>query len=774
MGNSPRRPACWRSTLPVFLPSIGYRSFPLKAIHEAAHLALTQAAAAAYFPFGPKSLFRLLENFLQVTGQELTLCDLASRSFERIYFQFVGVINSEKFIELSPQRRSSLITQWVALARALNTSIKLQFEPDDAFKLGIKKLTLEVDALPLLQVKVNLYSGWKAISLDGKCVYLHLYQLQEKLGQEFCDQFFCILKTYIAGRRKARLPAGVPELVSFLGDYDLAGSSSDFADRTKVFYLLRDFCIYFFRSGCEGENANSVAWQRLRWTQYLAFHKGHLEAGQLFAAPLGPYPSPPPRRLPTGIRHIASSVDNQAITHKLLTPVPLFVTDAEAIQILFESIQRDISLIVAWADAQCAGIWHRYQRRVELQASGEARVRAPRKGPNGTGRLTDKSNPQWIANAAATFERNGYLCGRDTRLSRLYGGPLKQAAYELAIPTTSSLLPHCCILVAEHPAITDAFLEDFILYDESGKQVGMEETDAGVKLIGYKPRRGPRHSEQKILLSEKALAVFCQLIALTEPLRTYLKARGDDSWRYLLLTAGSAFGRPIRMGRFAAMMHRNQRTEAHAAQIQELPDISPAEALSLATRFSLSRLRASAGVKVYLDTLSVAKMSEALGHAEHNRTLLQSYLPEPIARFFIERWIRIFQNAFIVEVMKDHPLLGKVTDFETPEGLHKFMTAHVLKVPPNLEPNTVSEPEELASKPSAVFCISADTLAALIMTTGTTTRAEEVGATKRYWSLVSEHLLKYIRTQMTDREDIQECLIEAERIVQEARHVPKA
>lgn len=89
-------------------------------------------------------------------------------------------------------------------------------------------------------------------------------------------------------------------------------------------------------------------------------------------------------------------------------------------------------------------------------------------------------------------------------------------------------------------------------------------------------------------------------------------------------------------------------------------------------RVSLTSLRASCGVAVYLRTKDVTEMAKALGHAKYDPSLLGRYLPEAILAFFQTRWIRIFQRSFICEAMKDSPYLLEATTFETMDELHVF------------------------------------------------------------------------------------------------------
>jgi hypothetical protein len=753
--------------LSLFLPTAAYRSYPFVALDESALLALREAGHSSSLLIGLGPLLRLLENFLRVTGQQLSAASLSTQTFESVYRQFAGVIHSSKFLDASPAKRISLTTQWVAIARGLRKASFISFEPGLIHALEPEVLAAEVEQLPLIPEMVRLYAGWRMVSSDDRGAYLHLYQIHAKFGASFCDRYFHAIEAFVAGRRKGRLPAGIAEFTKFLVNCDLIESSTSLTDSRKVFYVLRDFCVHFFLNGQEAERTSTVSHSKGEWADFLSFYKDHLVTSGIFSGSAGPYPAPP-RSPRGGIRHLSLSGDSEVITGKLLTPVPLELTDTQAIQILFVGIKQDIQAIRDWAENQCDLMWHRHMRRQDLANVGIARKIESSRWLNTQGGTKDRANPRWIEDAAATFSAHGYLCARDVRLKDLYGTPLPQAATELAMPTTGSLVPHCCILVTEHHQITDAFLEDLLLYDDAGKRIGIEETDAGTKLIGAKPRRGPRSAQQSILLSPKALQIVNQIIAVTQPVRDYLRAKGDRAWRYLLLTTGSAFGWPRRGGRISSTLWHEIRTQTLAEQLESSADLDSNKARRLAERFSLTRLRASCGIRVYLETMSVQKMAEALGHAEYRPRLLASYLPEPIARFFAERWIRIFQNAFIVEVMKDRPLLSKVTDFKTPEQLNEFMKNHVLTVPPNLEPNEVQPTAATSNDGQVIFTLAPETLAALMRTSRDLAQSVDVDPVLKYWSAVSDHLVAYIEEQLKDREDIQSCLADAKSMLQAA------
>ncbi len=94
-------------------------------------------------------------------------------------------------------------------------------------------------------------------------------------------------------------------------------------------------------------------------------------------------------------------------------------------------------------------------------------------------------------------------------------------------------------------------------------------------------------------------------------------------------------------------------------------------------------MRASCGVRVYLETNSVHEMSKVLGHEHYDPKLINHYLPKPLWDYFTNRWVRLFQNAIVYEAMKDSPYLFDAMDINEDE-LRQFLANHRLKVIPDI------------------------------------------------------------------------------------------
>ncbi len=710
-------------------------------------------------------LLRWLECYLQITDQRLSIRHVNAPLFHNICVRFYGALYSRRFLEIRSEARYVVAKAFSSLLEAVRSLAPLTQVPTPQLSTtGPSQEILQwIDSfhqLPLNEEKVWLWTGWRTENRKGKVIWLSLYPVYDRLGRLFTQQLYETCDHYFKSR-KAHYISCIQELAEFIGKYPAPLSAANFKDSSFVGKFWREFVVYYFERGYE--QGTSISTLKNRWRhQFLNFVEQHLVTSGQFVMPWGGLPNIPPAYVSGAKTNVRKDKDGYQVKTKLLTHVALHVTDDEAMHLLFEQIHADVATMVQWAKTRMGDIWQRHERRLALAPLGIAREIQPvgswKKGPKW---LTSRDNPEHIQNAAATFQKYGYQPDRDTHLSLLYPHPLSLTAFELGLPTSNALIPHCVLLIEKYPRITDAFLCDLELFDKNGKRVGLVETDTGHELVGYKSRRGPTLAQQKISLDRDSAEVVLQMIALTDSLRCYLKARGDDQWRYLLLTCQKGFSYPMRVRRLSSITCGPARNNALASSISEACNIPFDRALSLAERFSPTTLRASAGVLVYLETRSVKAMSDALGHAQYDPKLLSSYLPEPIQAFFQERWVRIFQEGIIVEALKDSNYLQEASSFDNIDDLNKFLANHALKsIPKHLEdPEAVrraSSPKPTVPGREVHFGINTTILTLLLSLQKAVEQASRpVCAKARYWSAIAEHLVTHIETNLGYRADLQ-------------------
>ena len=759
---------------PIVRKFEAYRDYPFEAIGPEALETLSQAnkSLANEQKKQFKIVLRALECFLQITNQHIVFSDWNSCDFSKIYRTFIGALNSPRFISRPFSWRYAKTRAFNELIVTLQLFVavpKREVVPVMSGELSpeIQLCVSEFENLTLDEEKTLLWRGWISESKRGGFVLLPLYPIYRRLGKKFTDRLFDVCDTYIAGRRHLSLQTIRP-LSTFIGQYEKLHSADDFNDPQFTTEFWNDFYVYYmvmgYRNG-EGLSPTSLAidWGR----SYIPFINTALENSGLFAKTWGELPAMDIRRVPGSKTHIKKSADGQEVKTKLLTDIPLQVSDEEALELLFHDIEADFNIFYSWAEKAADDLWKRHEWRKEPKAEGTVR-HIQQTGiwhHHRQNWLTNRKNPSHLSNAAVTFEHYGFQTNFDIRLRSLYPCPLYQTALDLGLPVTDALIPHCILLVAEHNEITPAFLEQFELFDKNGNQSGFVETNGNNKLIGYKHRRGAKHAEQKIDLSEHSTNIVRQIIKLTAPLREYLKARGDDNWRYLLLTCKQGFAYPAPIRALSQATTVPIRIKAFADRLAETCDLSIDQRITLIRRFSLTTFRASAGVLVYLRTGSVEEMAKALGHLYCSANLLSSYLPQPILDFFQERWVRLFQTGIIVEAMKDSDHLLASTEFKTMSELDEFLRHHALRIlPANLtDPCGQDQGDTSSLGAEVVFGINTGILIALISLQMAVEQAsKQVCAKAKYWAEISKRLVLYMRTALDNRVDLQNHLVLAQ------------
>lgn len=756
---------------PIIQKFEAYGDYPFEAIDPSVIVLLEQANARSALPSKQKLKFRILlralECFLQITNQCITAVSLGRPEFREIYRGFVGALNSEQFLKRTLLWRHSMTRSLNVILLALEEPVAGQvFQPVASRSTGrtgdIESCIAEFNRLPLREESVWLWRGWIAPNKFGALIILPLYPIYARLGRNFTEKLYDVCCTYLGARRRRIVPFLRP-LAQFIGRYEKGMQSSDFQDSRFVTTFWRDFLVYYMITGYSDGNGAQVSTLVREWrTGVAGFVSEALEASGLVADHLGHFPSPEPKGVPGSRTHVRTTAEGHEVKTKLLTVIPLHMTDEQALELLFHQIETDFRVFVDWATWATKSIWSRYNRRLELAAQGEVRQLQPSGTRTKGNRLwvTSRENPRHLSNAAATLRHHGFLTDRDAGISHLYPKPLTQTAEELGLPGTDALFPHCVLLVADHPSITPSFLENLELFDRNGKLTGFVASDGGRLLVGNKFRCGANHAAQQVVLTARGVEIVEQIVALTQPLRDYLRDRRDDNWRYLLLTCKQGFAYPAAVRFLAQTTTVPNRLEMFAHGLGNTCKLGFDERMELVRRFSLPALRASAGVLEYLRTGSAEKMARMLGHARYDHNLLSCYLPEPILNFFQERWVRIFQTGVIVEAMKDSEFLLRATDFRNMSELDAFLRNHALKtLPARLRTTDQDVEADVIPNREVVFGISKGILTTLISLQLAVARSvTQVSAKANYWAGLTTRLVAYIQSELSNRVDLQEYL----------------
>lgn len=697
------------------------------------------------------------ECVLQITGLKLPPSGFASREFWRSCVAYVGAINSTKFIDVAQVWRHRHTTAFAHLLKQLTSEgwfvPPLRFESkSESASESLEPYVCFFENLDLVEEKVWVWRGWWSNNRDGrKRQCFPLYPIYSRLGRDFTQLFFDACDSWATARNSGSNPLLRP-LSEYIGRYpdDLNPQMLKDPKFTEDFW--HGYFEYFIQT--RHEAGNELTTSLAQWnTGSLRFISASLEGSGLFAKPAHGMPAAP-RRTKSGKRtNLHISEDGIESKGRLITHVPLTVSDDQAMEILFHDIKHEIDLIEKWAIAFSNEFSNNLDRRQILATQGQVRI-VQKLGANSSGHknLVARGNPLALANAAATFVHFGYETHEDTRIELKYPKPIPETAYSLGIPNFGALLPYLALLVLDHPKITSSFLEKLALFDAHGDRKCLQVLDGVTYLVGQKDR-SVGHQEQQIPLSPRGESTVNRIIEATAPLREYLKKKGDKNWRMLLLTSGKSMGvpRPIRNISGITTSPRYQRR--FADQMVAI-GVDPERALSLAQRFSLASLRASVGVNIFIRTGSAKEMADALGHVEYNAKLLDHYLPTPILNFFQNRWIRIFQTGMIVESMKDSELLLAASGFKSMTELHEFLKLHTFKRLDDIEAAS-----KIESSTEVAFGISAGVLAVLLALQKAVASAERtVNGRALYWSGIAERLIDYLQSDASGREDLKQLI----------------
>jgi len=545
-------------------------------------------------------------------------------------------------------------------------------------------------------------------------------------------------------------------LSQFIFTYPHKLDGNSFKDQSFVNGFLRQFMEYYFRTKyANGDGAKISTLIALWRREFRFFIEEYLMKDGLFARTTAAIPMPPIRRVLASNTNIKKNENGELVRVKLLTNIPLNITDDEAINLIFSQVNTDFNIALDWGRYLSNSVYTNYKNRLKLASTGVVRhYQVGEKLNHGSrGRVSLKNDPKYLQNAAATLQENIHIANT-YEANRLLGSPLDDLAKQLGMPVTGALLGHCMVLVANHPQITPSFLENFQLFDKNGKLVGYINSDERNKLIGFKYRRGSKLAEQVIILNDETSQIVEQLIEITTSLREFLKAKHDDAWRYLLLTCKQGFCYPARIKKMATETSEPIREQKLVESLSHVTSLSLAERESFVRQFSLSSLRASAGVLVYFKTRSVSEMAKALGHAKFDPKLIQRYLPAPLLAFFEERWIRIFQTGIILEALKDSPYRLTASGFKSFEEMDIFLKNHIFK--PLYIPDTKKNSSENKDLSEVIFGLDCDVLSILLSIQNIAEdTSKKLTEKTKYWIEISKQLIRYIESEQFNRPDLQ-------------------
>lgn len=626
---------------------------------------------------GTTHLLKVFEAYCHITGTSITYLSLSSPSFLNVMKGFLGSLADKSLLALNGPSRQRYARGFVMMLDEMRKEIPLL--PSLTRKELFPRSNQHVweQAKQHLDPKsVRYWNSWPVQNRKNGISFIPISLIWNSHGEEFAEEIY---KNYRQNAAKLLRPthSNFNLFLIFLSQNAERWPTTSFQHPMQIKQLFTEYLLFNFKQALEV--GTDIAVRTRTYAKFIhTMDEAFIQPG-LWARPFtGHLPRPTSSCTPGSHTNLKKTADGTIIKDKLITSVPLQLTDSEAIEILFKKILDDNRLVLKWAERRLFKVRKNQIRRDQLAL----KAAAPTKISQPTKTLNEIEEIQ----LCAKFKERGLAYIRSNAKKILSRTLRDDAAKSLALPKPNDFFALQLMLTYYHPCLTESFFANFELYDKRGNLSGFLKTNRGYQLIGYKDRKGGVLSEQKIDLTPRQAVWVRRVISLTQPLRDELQNSGDDAWRYLFLHCQRAISYPRRPASFKV---KSCAIDHHREIIYEFSTLSGRDEKTireLIPRISVTSLRASSGVEVYLKTSSVEAMAKALGHTDYNSSLLSSYLPEPILAFFQTRWIRIFQRGIICEAMKDSPRLLEAARFESMDELHEFLKNHALReIPAHLQ-----------------------------------------------------------------------------------------
>lgn len=720
------------------------RYHPLTAIDQEVGDLIIRGAAEHQRAKGHKSYtirvpLQLLEAYCEITAQRITMATLTSPAIEVILRGFAAAMAGQELVDIPNKRPVSMCRH---LFQALATA-QTHLARANTVAWDFAMFTPESSQCAKIAAASDFYrwywNGWSILRPREPGTYLRLAQLVRPYGRGFVEKIFESLKMYYRNRTGS-FRTEWNHMFDYLGANHTAWPTCSFSTETGLKRFMHAFTLSHFTYSMESEkDAQS---QIKNWNRFVNAVENCLCNGKIWAKLSSPIKRPPPSTKHGSATKVHEREDGILIQEKLLTNIPLHVTDSDAIDLLFFHIKNDLSTVRKWATHEAEDLKKRHDHRVALAAQGNPI--SEYQGYNFCKRYS-------LADICATLESVdskvpiGFLCKvykhhtgepcKASKLARIYG-----------FPVTGSLFPLQCMLVLQHPEIITSFLKGFELYDQNGKMSGFDEDKR--LLIGVKDRKNPDSREQIIELNDISFNIVRDIIEITRFGRNKLRTQGSDSYRYLFLTSGKAVT-PFQQANVTIwnedVFSNNSGLRGELiAQFSPHSDLSEDELVEFIKRIRLTRIRASRAVEIFIQTKSSEAMSNALGHENYNPDLLSHYLPDAIMAFIKARWIRIFQKAIVCEAMKDSPHLLRVTRFNNMEELDIFLENHRIKeIPAEAADPERAEKRKTVDGAEAVLSVGVPFLASLLSLEAavkTSPDRDRICGKAEYWSSFADKI----------------------------------
>ncbi|EDM59783.1 hypothetical protein A79_5175 [Vibrio parahaemolyticus AQ3810] len=506
------------------------------------------------------------------------------------------------------------------------------------------------------KTKADYLNGWQVLSKESKEYEVYLDTLYVNFGEAFTNKVHLALKNYAFTQKSSSL-GYVLTLLRKLFE----GCSTVYNDRdglTIEALLSRNHVQLFFHKVFKVLFVRSQAAQNCPkgfhtiWRNTINYYTECFINTGVFAEPYKPFIVPdwkdPKDAAPT---FSIGGNTTQLESLRWFANIPLKIKDEEAVLIIKQRVDRDMAHIKRVCLLKFEELLEREDRNRAFQSAGLVK---PLSSTLGYTQYHYFVGADKLDNTVATFYEHG-IAAKDEYLSFLgFYGKANQLNTELNLPTKSTLNVLLTLLVMEHPLITPSWLAKWDLFDVNGNMVGYKQVGNQYIAVSYKSRKGSTNAQQEVVLNEFSKSIVEFLIQHTRMSRKHLKQKGNVNWRKMILTATTTSAKcPSDLNNTLHSANYFYDWVQDKSLFDKSSDITLKDAQAISDIHSLRSIRRHRGFQIYLETRSMDAVSEALGHEKKDANLLTSYLPKPLMDFFNARWVRQFQNAILLEAMKD-------------------------------------------------------------------------------------------------------------------------
>ncbi|MFA0248027.1 hypothetical protein AB4480_00655 [Vibrio sp. 10N.261.45.A4] len=518
------------------------------------------------------------------------------------------------------------------------------------------KCTAQFSKLKIDKTKADYLKGWQVVSKENKSLEVHLDTLYVNFGEDFTNKIHLALKNY-ASKQKSSSLSNMLKSIKHL----FVGISAVYVERDGITietYLSHKYVQPFFHKVFKVLFVRSQAalncpnYFHSRWRDIINYYTDCFINTGVFDEPHKPFIVPDWKE-PKGAAPIFSVGGNatQKESNRWFSNIPSRIKDEEAVSVIQQRVDRDMAHIKHVCLLKFEEFLEREDRNKAFKKKGLVK---PLQSNLGNSQYYNIVGEDKLNNTVATFYAHGIGAKKYYLKSLGFFGNAKQFNTELNLPNKSTLNALLTLLVMEHPLITPSWLAKWELFDTHSNKVGYKQVGNQYIAVSYKPRKGVTNAQQEVVLNEFSKSIVEFLIQHTHIAREYLKNKGDADWRKMILTATHS----------NATCLKELNTTLHSADdfydwlqdksiFDKSSDINQADAQAISDIHSLRSIRRHRGFQIYLETRSMDAVAEALGHEKKNTNLLTSYLPKPLMEFFNRRWVSQFQNAILLEAMKE-------------------------------------------------------------------------------------------------------------------------